>query len=89
MIGIDRDEAAAFLSEQHGITHGGNKFVELPCVVKSYPNRDGYLNDTIDRATMKTNIAQGGGGGHNSARLSLAKTLGSDVARNDSRATVA
>ena len=58
---IQRNDVLEFIKSAHGINRNDNVYIELPCYVSAYPNRDGFIADTIDEDEVAKLIQQGGG----------------------------
>ncbi|EJK69931.1 hypothetical protein THAOC_08767 [Thalassiosira oceanica] len=51
----------SIMNERHGIIRNKATYIELHCVVASYPHRDDYLYDGVSSSDMKNHIRQGAG----------------------------
>merc|ERR1719443_2715285 len=63
LLGITADskyqKLLSLMNKRHGIFRNKSTYIELFCVVASYPHRDDYLYDATSSADMKDHIKKG------------------------------
>ena len=49
------------LSKHNGIPRSGQTYIELQCIITTYPHRDEYMSSTLSKKDVREHISQGGG----------------------------